>query len=248
MTLKGLRILNTRPSGQGHLLHLAITKAGGLSIDLPVLAIEPTSTGWIKHLPPLSQLHHAIFISTNAVTHFFAGIKQQGLVWPASIQITAIGKATAAALSHQNIHRYHMPSVADSEHLLQMPIFQDLDHQTLLLVKGVGGKMDLVPALQRRGGDVISTNVYRRGLPNIRDDHLKSIWQDDLVDMILLTSQQAIHNLFALFEKDAHLWLRKKPCIVLSERIAETARACGMQHVMVSSYDTILSSLESRSS
>ena len=112
--LNGLRILNTRPLEQGLLLNKAITRAGGISIDLPALAIEPTADDWLQSLPILKIINHAIFISTNAVNYFYEKLEQQPLIWPETIQTTVVGRATAIALAKWNIRLDNVPLIADS--------------------------------------------------------------------------------------------------------------------------------------
>lgn len=244
MNLRGLRILNTRPLERGQALHQAICDVGGVSIDLPALAIEPTANNWLKNLPNLENINQAIFISTNAVTHFYSTIEQQRLAWPTTIKTTAIGSTTAATLAKWQIPVDHVPSIADSEHLLQLNPLQQVKNQTILLVKGEGGRMDITKTLLARGANLISVSVYRSTLPNTEQKFIHSLWHDDQVDIILFTSQQAMQNIFTLFGEAAHAWLCNKPCLVISERLAKAAFILGMQTIIVSRYDTILNTLE----
>ncbi len=246
MNLNGLRILNTRPRDQSLDLSQAIHDAGGVSIDLPALAIEPTADVWLKNLPDLTRTHHAIFISTNAVNYFFTAVSTEQFTWPRTIQTTAVGKATARALEKWGVHVDHIPPIANSEHLLQLESLKQVLNQTILWVKGEGGRIDIPHALRTRGAQLISLDVYRRVLPNKTPQHVYSLWHDDVVDIILLTSQQAMHNLFTLLGVEAHPWLRKTPCIVISERLAQEASRLGMQNIMVCRYDTILNTLAQR--
>ncbi len=243
MNLRGRRILNTRPLDQGLALSQAIHDAGGLSIDLPALVIEPTSREWLNDLPDLARVHHAIFISSNAVNYFFATLNAEQLVWPATIQTTAMGKATALALEKRKIRVDNIPSIADSDHLLQLNTLQQVQNQTILLVKGVGGRTEITNTLLTRDARLTSLEVYHRALPNKMPQHIYSLWQDNLVDIILFTSEQAIHNIFTLFGEEARGWLCKIPCVVISERLAIAASLLGMQTITVSRYDTILSAL-----
>ena len=242
--LHGLRILNTRPLEQGLALHQAISDAGGISVDLPAIAIEPTANDWLKKLPNLDTLNQAIFISSNAATHFYSALKQQQLAWPSAIKITAIGNASASALEKWNIRIDNCPLIADSEHLLQLEILQQVQNQTILLVKGVGGRMHIATTLQKRGAKLISLDVYQRVLPTTQQNSIYSVWHDDLVDIILFTSHEAMHNLFSLFGDSARSWLCSKPCMVISERLAEAAFMLGIQAIILSRYDTMLSTLE----
>lgn len=244
MSLNGLRVLNTRPLGQAEGLSQAILNAGGISILLPTLAIEATPNTWLNQLPDLTSIQHAIFISTNAVNYFYKELKQQSISWPATIHTTAIGKASAAALAKWNIRIDPLPLIADSENLLQLDLLQQVKNQTILLVKGEDGRMDITNTLLTRGGHLISLAVYRRVLPSIDPQHLQSLWHHDAVDIILFTSQQSMLNIFTLFGEDARAWLCSKTCIVISERLEKAALNLGMRRVIVSRYDTILNTLE----
>lgn len=242
--LQGLCVLNTRPLEQGHILRHAICEAGGTCIDFPALAIEPISDDWLEILPNLADVHHAIFVSTNAVHYFYTKLKQEGLQWPATIQTTAIGKASAAALAKWNIRIDHVPSAADSEHLLQLDTLQEVGSQTILLIKGEGGRTEIANTLLQRGANLVSLDVYRRVLPSTAAQNFHSLWHDHVVDIILFTSQQSIHNLFVLLGENARTWLCRTPCLVISERLADEASRLGMQTIIISHYDTIISTLE----
>lgn len=243
--LFGLRVLNTRPLEQGLSLHQAIQKAGGISIVLPAITIEPTSSDWLKNLPhPLDTVNHAIFISANAVAHFYSTLEQQQLAWPTTIETIAIGNATAEALTKWGIHVQHIPPIANSEHLLQLNVFQQIKNKIILLIKGIGGREQIQHTLQARNAQIIALDVYQRVLPIIPQKDIDSLWHDNKVDIILFTSQQAVHNIFSLFGDAARSWLCNKPCIVISERIAKAAFIAGMRTIIVSPYDKILNALE----
>ena len=242
MNLRGLRILNTRPLEQGQALTKAIHQAGGISIPLPALVIEPV-TNWLNKLPSLPSIQQAIFISPNAVNYFFETVKKHQLPWPTLINVVAVGNASAAALTQHGIRVDSVPAIADSEHLLQLHSLQQVMGKSILLVKGESGRVEIANTLIYRGAQLSSAIVYRRSLPKTKPQQLQSLWQDDAVDIILFTSQQAMHNIFALFGEDAHPWLCRKLCIVISERLARIAEALGMQHIIVCRYDSIITTL-----
>jgi len=240
--LKGLRVLNTRPWQQGNSLTQSIQAAGGVCLELPALCIEPTTIDWLKHMPDLTRVNQAIFISTNAVHFYFDTLEQQRITWPQTIDVIAIGKASALALAEYDIKISQLPTAADSENLLLLETLQQVKDKIVLLIKGEGGRPIIADTLLARGALLTSLSVYRRGLPEIPATYINSIWQDDQVDIILFTSQQAMHNLFILFG-DALPWLCSKPCVVISKRLAEEASSLGMQTVLISRYDTLLNSL-----
>ena len=243
MNLDGLRILNTRPAHQNEALSKAIKKAQGVSIELPAIAIEPTANTWLKDLPDLSTITQAIFISTNAVHYFFEQIPQHGLVWPQTIKTTAVGQATAHALEALTIHVDQVPEEADSEHLLELPSFQQVKEQLILLIKGQGGRGTISDTLLHRGATLIALDVYSRVFPQALSKQAHSLWQDDAVDIILFTSQQSIYNIFNLFGEEARPWLCNKPCIVLSHRLTHIAMDMGIQRIIESRYDRLMNTL-----
>lgn len=241
--LKGLRVLNTRAGDAGWLLHQHIHNLGGQSIDFPILSILPTPTTWLTRLPPLPEVKQAIFVSQNAVEHFFNVLKQQDIKWPSSIQAISIGEATATAL-----RKWHIPSekplMADSEHLLALNSLQKINKQTLLLVKGIGGRPEITDTLSQRGANLIVFEVYQRGLPQIDPQKSKALWHENQVDIILITSVQALNNLITLLSDAGRHWLYHKPCLVISPRIAEAATQLGLKQLIVCPYNEILIALK----
>ncbi|WP_028388659.1 uroporphyrinogen-III synthase [Legionella fairfieldensis] len=242
-SLQGLRVLNTRPVEQAKALSQAIETAGGTAIECPALTIVPTSRAWLSSLPVLHKVDQAIFVSANAVTHFFTSLKQERLQWPSTIQIIAIGPATATALAQYHIRVDWIPAITDSEHLLKLEIMRAIHHKTILLIKGEEGRDVLEKGLTARGTNLIPVNVYRRQLPEPNPQYISSLWHNDAVDIILFTSEQAMNNLFTLFGEEAYTWLCSKPGLVISKRLAEAAALAGIQTILVSSPENLLKTL-----
>ncbi len=243
-TLNGLRILNTRPLAQGQKLTHAIQRAGGISIPLPMLHIESTPTDWLEQLPPVEQIDQCIFTSTNAVHHFFSGLAQKNLILSTTTLFTAIGSTSAQALNTYGIEKVNIPSCADSEHLLELAHLQNVKGQTILLIKGEKGRGLIPEKLIQREANLIELDVYRRLLPKTCQTDCKTLWQNNAVDIILLTSEESLQNLFVLFGPEAKSWLCHKPCIVISDRLKQAATSLGMQSVLVCAYVDILNTLQ----
>ncbi|KTC83686.1 uroporphyrinogen-III synthase [Legionella cherrii] len=232
-SLYGLRILNTRPRGQASQLSESIRDAGGIVIELPALEIKATNTHWISLLPNLKTIDQAIFISANAVHYCFTQLSQHQIEWPSSIQVIAIGQGSAAALHEFNIQVSAVPDVPNSEHLLALKTLQQPEKQNVLLFKGEGGRPLIEEQLIKRGTNLLVLEVYKRVIPQMSTQFVQSIWRDDLVDIILLTSEQSLHNLFKLFDKEAHDWLRNKKWLVISERLAQVASSSGIRKIRI---------------
>lgn len=238
MMLEGQRILNTRPKGQGTSLTQQLRALGAECIEIPAIHIQPTET-WLDDIPPLQSIHHAIFTSTNAVHCFFNTIIKHNIPWPECIKTIAIGHKTASALTTQHIKVSAVPDIADSEHLLRLSTLQGIIKKEILLIKGEGGRALIAQALRQRGAALHTLNVYRRTLPGHSSTGLQALWQNDAVDIILFTSEEAIRNTFTLFGKAAKTWLCSKPCLVISQRLKNVASSLGIKHIIISQYDAI---------
>ena len=240
--LQGLRLLNTRPIAQNLTLSHAILKAGGISIDLPALEIRASSNYWIKKLPKLDKIQHAIFISANAVDVFYSTLKQQQLIWCNSINIIAIGKASAAALARWHLYA-DIPSAANSNTLLDLMSLKFVQNQNILLIKGWGGSNEISNTLKQRGANLIELKLYKRILPIYNPNYIQTLWRNEIVNTLLFTSQQSIHNILILFGENALPWLYNTPCVVISERLARLAFNLGMRKIIIANYEDLIYTL-----
>ena len=241
--LQGLRVLTTRPLQQNMALNDLIKEAGGYPLACPALEIIALEPSWFSRLPDFARIQQAIFISANAVEYGLAAFSEKNILWPGHIRVTAVGAATARALQSRQVPVNHMPAIADSEHLLMLESLQDIHQETILLFKGEGGRTLITETLQKRGARLLELPVYRRSLPDFNQEKLHGWWRDNAVDIILFTSGEAIQNVFTMFGKNAHEWLRSLPCLVISERLAEAASLAGMSTVLIGQSDTIIESL-----
>src|SRR3990167_2485958 len=227
-------ILNTRPEPQAT-LNSEIIALGGKVTALPLFQIIAKNNSW--ELPALEKYDGAIFISKNAVTNFFSRFGQQA--WPTKFATLAIGKATQAALAARNITA-KCSIEATSESLLNLPILQKA--KKILLIKGENGRDILQNTLKERGTMVECLEVYQRVKIAYPKALINEIWQDDFIDIILFTSNEALEHIFTLF-KEFNSWLHNKPCVVISQRLARSARDKGIKTIFVTSPEEILQGL-----
>lgn len=239
--LSGLCILNTRPLEQGRLLSKAIEKAGGLSLEAPALGIKPYKKLSQSALLALKVANYAIFVSANAVKHCMSILRAQGEQWPSQVKIIAIGQATALALQKEGLSVTEMPAIADSEHVLALSCLQAVQGKTIVLVKGKAGRLIMPKILRERGAHLEFLNVYQRCLPQAKASY--SLAQYQGAHLMLLTSQEAIKNIFILFELKAHAWLRQLPCLVFGSRLATFAESQGFKTLLICQPDQIIETL-----
>lgn len=229
MRLNNLRVLNTRPVHLAKATSEKITAAGGVPIELPLLTIKPTRAHWIKKLPALNTIQHIIFISPNAVTYFFKAYSSD--TWPEHLKCYALGTGTQSALEKHHLLNPTLPTHPDSEHLLALDALQAIQKQNILLIKGKNGRDLIEHTLIKRGANVTPIAVYERICPAPNPADLASLWHQDAVDIILITSETALRNLFRLFDTAAHAWLRTKTCLVISARLAKLAHHAGFKQI-----------------
>lgn len=241
-SLNGLRILNTRPAHQAKKLTHEIIEVGGLVVECPTIEIQD-NTLWLNSLPDLHTVDQAIFISPNAVHYFFKQLLTHHIHWPSSINIIAIGESTANALNEYQLLCNDIPDVPNSEHLLKLKSLRHVENQKILLIKGKGGRLLIEETLAQREAVVLPLMVYQRELPTIAAEFIESIWQNNQVDIILLTSEQSIQNLFLLFGQDAIPWLQSKPYLVISDRLAQSASLLGIQKIVKSHPQRMINTL-----
>jgi uroporphyrinogen-III synthase/uroporphyrinogen III methyltransferase/synthase len=228
-------LLNTRPQGQTQALSQALAVAGFGSVDCPVMAIEALGLP-NRAVETLVRADKLVFVSRNAV-------QKLAQAWQALMgrpltpaqdmkrdaRCFAIGAATQQALEAQGwptASLEHEDFV--SEALLARTDWQDLHGQTVLLIKGEGGRLALIEGLRAAGADVESWPVYRRALPDYTRQQWQNVWQDWAQSdwpTVLISSWQGFEHLQALVERFGHkndqAWLFQQPAIVFSERIAQ---------------------------
>jgi uroporphyrinogen-III synthase len=242
-SLKGLRVLNTRPQKQGQLLSERINRAGGLSISCPTLEITDPQTPWFTQVPHLAEEHLAIFTSANAAEYCLKTLNANRISWPRSIHVIAIGQGTEHVLNHYGVEVHSIPHESNSEQLLALPCLHNVSNKNIVLFKGEGGRLLIEADLRKKKANLTVLSVYRRIVPKTCPQFLDTLWHNDSVDIILLTSEQSIKNLFTLFPESAHPWLQSKPCLVISERLAGIASSFGINSVLISHPHALIETL-----
>lgn len=217
--LHGVKVLVTRPAAQAQGVREAIQHLGGQAIVLPLLEIQPLSPApGMK--PDLSAVGILIFVSANAVRHGLASL----LPLPAELMVGAIGQATAEQLAVAGIQADLVPARYDSEGFLALPAMQQVQDQTVLIVRGRGGRETLAETLRTRGARVDYLEVYQRICPNWDAAAVQTALAADIISV---TSVEALENLAQLARLPGAQMLRAKPLLVYHARIAGRAQELG---------------------
>ncbi|MCK5809557.1 MAG: uroporphyrinogen-III synthase [Cocleimonas sp.] len=245
--LKNRWIAITRPAHQAGQLITKLESKGAKIIPFPLLEIvEPTSLSVLQQ--QLSQLEHfntAIFISSNAVESALARVNKAQLK---SLKIAAVGKKTALSLRNKGLTVDYFPDKRfNSEALLALDALQAVQGQRIIIFRGEGGRDLLRDTLRQRGACVTYSNVYARRCPADNIALLKQHYDQQQLDIIVITSGESLQHLLRLADNDE--WLANVPLLVGSQRIKQQFQPQFSGNIWVApdpSDETIYSYLQTR--
>ena len=228
--LQGLSVLVTRPVKQAYSLCELIERHHGRPIRFP--AIEITAAADPEQarasLATAGQADMLIFVSANAVEYAFPLLPD---ILPGGLVIGAIGRATARKLDEYGLEPGLLPrSGYDSEGLLALDELQDMGGKQVVIVRGDGGRSKLKDELEQRGARVEYAEVYRRLIPDRNPANLLHGW-DRLIDVVSVTSNESLDNLFTMLGGEGRDKLLSTPLLVVSQRMARHAETLGCQYI-----------------
>ncbi len=247
-----LRVLLTRPAGQGGALLQRLQQAGVMALHFPLLAIEgldPVSQPVDRQrIMDLDNYQQVIFISGNAVQHGVAWIEQYWPQLPVGIHWRGIGAATLSAMAAAGLpllsasgdaNNIAMTDAAmtdaamNSEALLQHDGMTRVEGQKILIVRGQGGREYLAQQLRRRGAQVDYAECYRRCLPAASGQQLGELLLRQGINVVCLNSAQTLDNFFHSLGPQAESAVATLVALLPSQRVAERARNKGFQRIVV---------------
>lgn len=234
--LNGAHVLVTRPEHQAEKLSGLIEATNGVAIRFPTLEIVPLnhSLQIQNTMAQLESYQWLIFISANAVTmqgYYSDSDKIKNL---SSTRIAAIGKATAQALQQRALVVDLVPeSGYNSQALLAMADMQVIKGQKCLIIRGENGHEELADTLRTRGATVEYLDVYKRIMPTIDSSQVMIMIEKKKLDVITITSGEALKNLVSMVGKSSHQSLFEIPLVVVSNRIRQIAAEIGFKRIAV---------------
>lgn len=245
-----MRLIVTRPLAQARAAVLELRALGVDAHALPLIGIESLepaegsdpaaaeSTAALRDAwATLDRRRLVMFVSANAVAHFFAA--SGGRAWPIGTLAGSTGPGTTAALLAAGVPeacvREPGPDAPrlDSEALWQRLRSLDWRGASVLIVRGEGGRDWLAETLRAAGAEVDFVAAYRRRLPELDDEQaalLAAAEADPSGHAWHFSSSEAVHNLPKL--APARRW-RASPALASHPRIGEAAQAIGFDRVQV---------------
>lgn len=228
-----LHVLVTRPAHQASKLARLIAAAGAEAVCFPTIEITGPRdvTTLHKLIEQLDRFDVTIFVSANAVDQAMPLINARHSPLPAHLLVACVGQASCRTLKQFGIDRPLLPHTRfDSEGLLVLPELQHVAGKRILIFRGEGGRDLLAQTLRARGAEVQYAECYRRVRPRTDITPLLRRWQHGLIDVVTVTSIEALDNLIAMVGESGRALLLNTPVVVVSSRIAEVCRRYGFAH------------------
>jgi uroporphyrinogen-III synthase len=233
-----MRLIVTRPAAQAGAWVMALQALGQDAVALPLIAISPPADPAPVRLAwqQLPQCSLAMFVSANAVAHFFAAADGQ---WPAGVRAGSTGPGTSAALREAGVPEALLVEPAadaaqfDSEALWARLSHEDWCGRHALVVRGEEGRDWLADTLRSRGAEVAFVAAYRRQAPQPGPDGQALLAQAlaaPAAHLWLFSSSEAVGHLRTLAA--AADW-RSSRAVASHPRIAQAARDAGFGQVQL---------------
>lgn len=253
-----MRVVVTRPESEARRWVDDLRQGGFEVLEFPLMAIAPVTdpAGLQAAWRELAQARAAMFVSGNAVRHFFAQ-RPPGTQWPAGTRAWATGPGTRNALLGAGVPAEAIDAPAasaaqfDSETLWAQVASQVGTGDRVLIVRGgdadgtSAGRDWLADQVNAAGGRAERVVSYRRGPPQPGALQLQlAVEAARPGHTWLFSSSQAVAHLRAMLPQQD--WSQAR-AVTTHARIAQAARRAGFGVVCESrpALEAILAALES---
>ena len=237
-----MRVIVTRPAAQAADWVERLRASAIDAVALPLIGIAPAAdasalqTAW--HALPQHDL--LVFVSPNAVEHFFAA-RPAGAVWPAGLRAGSPGPGTTRVLVGLGVPTAAIDEPADdaaqfdSESLWVRLRTRGWRDRRVLIVRGDGGRDWLAQTLRDAGAHVAHVAAYRRLAPALDGDQaalLRAALARPEAHLWFFSSSEAIDHLAAapIVAQAQAYWARAR-ALATHPRIAARARQLGFARV-----------------
>ncbi len=225
-----MAVLVTRLGEQGVELCSLLVKHGISAYHHPLINIvaDVSDTHFCEHL---NQAQIIIAVSKHAVQCAQQIVISSDLSWSQQAIYLAVGQKTAHYLSKCTQQKVHYPHVSDSEHLLQLPVLNNVQNKDVLILRGNGGRELIKDILIRRGANVHYSETYKREFIPFDPVSCVSLWKAKQINQIIVTSGEQLEYLCSQFTSEQLAWLNQQELYVPSQRIADIAIHKGFTQV-----------------
>lgn len=268
-----VRIIASRPVAQNEAWCNRLEAFGAnhawQALPIPLLDIIPVAEESAKRQVrtqalALDDFQKILFVSQNAVEHFFTCLEDYWPQLPKQLCFIGVGEKTKQAVLQQ-LDRWGCAGdqtvlggvdAMNSEALLVMPALQQVEGEKLLICRGAGGRPMLGETLAARGARVEYCELYQRALPRQAVTAMTDAGLACATDICPVFSGETLANLVAVLAKISHPLASDKPpfrlppqwreliVVVPGERVAQQAKAMGFKRIAMAKNATEVAMLE----
>ena len=228
--LAGHTVLVCRPKIQAtHLMQL-LADYGANPVLFSPIAILPQP----KKLAELNQFFleadWVVFVSPSAIDVSSGHLDFRRF----NGQLFCVGKPSADKLMKISGKLVYYPEhQSDTTALLQLPIFEQAFGKKVLIIRGEGGRGELIRALNDKGAQVFVEEIYQRTRLPLDWALFDSLTQTGQISAMCVTSAEIAEALFTGTPPEIQAKLRALLYLVPHERIQERLQRLGAQHIIV---------------
>jgi len=224
------QVLITRPDKAGRVLAQQLESIGINArcqpfFDYLPFASKETTTKLIEQSPQAI----IIFVSVAAVE--FAHQTFNFSHWPQK-SIIAVGDATKTALKNLGVNAIS-PELHTSEGLLTLDALHETkaNNQTIIIVRGDGGREHLAQQLNLRGANIHYLESYKKVWLPLTQNHVRQ-WKNQQINCIVITSNALLESIVHLIKNSDSYWQTTCLWVVASSRIAKRAKELGLENIV----------------
>lgn len=221
---KSILLISTRPLKKENNIKDIFQNSKVRYVTHPLTEISPLAdyNKFDSILKNIKRFDHIIFISTNAVNFFTERFNINKLDLPEKIKLSCIGPTTKNILQSKFSRKIQCPEdTFDSENLLKLKIFDNIENKNILIIRGEGGRETLRQGLELKKANVIYGECYLRKYLSIDLKKLKAY--EDIFDQIylLISSLESAKKFMSLEIKKNFYWLNSINFIVNHQNIKD---------------------------
>lgn len=231
-----MTILVTRPSPEGQQLVERLRLTGRQAWHLPLIDFLPGRqlSECCSFLSTLTSGDLVISVSARVLNYIGPFLQAANKNWPATVHYLAIGKSSALALHHYCQQFVEFPEISLSEHLLDLPLLDNITGKNCVILRGNNGREHLGETLHSRGANVTYFECYQRVALNYHGAEQAFRWRQKGISTIIVTSGEMLNLLYELIPAlDRNEWLLHCRLVVVSKRLATLATEFGWRDIIV---------------
>ena len=229
--LSGHTILVCRPKIQAARLMQLLADYGANPVLFSPIAILPQPKKLVELNQVFLQADWVVFVSPSAIDVAAEHLDFRRF----NGQLFCVGKPSADKLMKISGKLVYYPEHQnDSTALLQLPIFEQAFGKKVLIIRGEGGRGELIRALNDKGAQVFVEEIYQRARLPLDWAMFDSLTQTGQITAVCVTSAEIAEALFSSAPLNIQPKLRALLYLVPHERIQERLQRLGAQHIMIS--------------